>query len=48
MHQVAVVVFPPPNDLKFRAEKRFKEMGKEVPAEALNNMIGTHHDIQPS
>ncbi|XP_038972370.1 heterogeneous nuclear ribonucleoprotein U-like protein 1 isoform X2 [Phoenix dactylifera] len=40
--KVAVVVFPPPNDLKFRAQMRFKEMGKEVPAEAVNEMIANY------
>lgn len=38
--QIAVAVFPKPEDLKLRAEKRFKEMGKEVPADAVNEMIG--------
>nr|CAD1832157.1 unnamed protein product [Ananas comosus var. bracteatus] len=41
-HKVAVVIFPPPNELKFRSEKRFKEMGKEVPAEAINEMIANY------
>jgi len=36
-----VVVFPPPSELKSRAAKRFDEMGKEVPAEAVNEMTGT-------
>lgn len=40
MYQIAVVIFPKPNELKFRAEKRFKEMGKDVPAEAVNEMLG--------
>lgn len=40
MFQIAVVTFPKPDELKFRAEKRFKEMGKEVPAEAVNEMLG--------
>ncbi|XP_010922010.1 uncharacterized protein [Elaeis guineensis] len=40
--KIAVVVFPSPNDLRFRAEKRFKEMGKEVPAEAVNEMIANY------
>lgn len=39
-NQIAVVLFPKPEELKFRAEKRFKEMGKEVPADAVNEMIG--------
>lgn len=38
--QIAVVVFPKPEDLKFRSIKRFQEMGKEVPADAVNNMLG--------
>jgi len=41
MQQTAVVVFPPPSELKSRAAKRFDEMGKEVPAEAVNEMTGT-------
>lgn len=40
MYQIAVVVFPKVEELKFRADKRFKEMGKEVPAEAVNEMLG--------
>jgi len=36
--KTAVVVFPPPSELKSRAAKRFDEMGKEVPAEAVNEM----------
>lgn len=39
-NQIAVVVFPEPEELKARAVKRFKEMGKEVPAEAVNEMLG--------
>ncbi|XP_038689144.1 heterogeneous nuclear ribonucleoprotein U-like protein 1 isoform X2 [Tripterygium wilfordii] len=38
-HKIAIVLFPTPEELKYRAEKRFKEMGKEVPAEAVNNML---------
>lgn len=41
-NQIAVVVFPKPEELKLRSEKRFKEMGKDVPAEAVNNMLGIH------
>ncbi|KAI3466638.1 hypothetical protein Pfo_023301 [Paulownia fortunei] len=37
--KIAVVVFPTAEELKFRADKRFKEMGKEVPAEAVNEML---------
>lgn len=40
-NQIAVVAFSRPEDLKARSEKRFREMGKEVPAEAVNEMIGT-------
>lgn len=39
-YQVAAVVFPRAEELKFRAYKRFEEMGKEVPAEAVNEMLG--------
>ncbi|KAL0321200.1 UNVERIFIED_CONTAM: Heterogeneous nuclear ribonucleoprotein U-like protein 1 [Sesamum radiatum] len=38
--KIAVVVFPTAEELKLRADKRFKEMGKEVPAEAVNQMLG--------
>ncbi|MQL80123.1 hypothetical protein Taro_012542 [Colocasia esculenta] len=37
--KIAVVVFPTPDELKSRADRRFKEMGKEVPAEAVNEML---------
>ncbi|KAI3697999.1 hypothetical protein L6452_31108 [Arctium lappa] len=37
--KIAVVVFPWPEDLNARSEKRFREMGKEVPAEAVNEML---------
>ncbi|XP_058749785.1 uncharacterized protein LOC131622760 [Vicia villosa] len=40
--KTAVVVFPKPEELKRRSEKRFKEMGKEVPVDALNSMIGNY------
>ncbi|KAG4977931.1 hypothetical protein JHK86_037405 [Glycine max] len=35
----AVVVFPKPEELKIRYDKRFTEMGKEVPPDAVNKMI---------
>jgi heterogeneous nuclear ribonucleoprotein U-like protein 1 len=38
--QTAVVVFPLPSELESRMAKRFSEMGKEVPAEAVNDMTG--------
>jgi len=38
--QIAVVVFPTPEELKIRSDKRFTEMGKEVPLDAVNKMIG--------
>ncbi|KAJ0983694.1 hypothetical protein J5N97_011949 [Dioscorea zingiberensis] len=37
--KIGVVVFPTPHELKFRADKRFREMGKEVPADAVNEML---------
>nr|XP_043610688.1 heterogeneous nuclear ribonucleoprotein U-like protein 1 isoform X2 [Erigeron canadensis] len=37
--KIAVVAFPKPEDLKARSEKRFREMRKEVPAEAVNEML---------
>ncbi|KAB5560537.1 hypothetical protein DKX38_005494 [Salix brachista] len=39
LRRIAVVAFPKPEDLEFRVDKRFKEMGMEVPADATNNMI---------
>lgn len=41
-HKIAVVVFPEPDELKSRAEKRFREMGKEVPSEAINEMLANY------
>ncbi|XP_074269973.1 uncharacterized protein LOC141592963 [Silene latifolia] len=38
-HKTAIVVFPRAEDLKLRAEKRFKEMGKDVPPEAVYEML---------
>ncbi|XP_021740442.1 heterogeneous nuclear ribonucleoprotein U-like protein 1 [Chenopodium quinoa] len=38
-HKIAVVVFPRQEELKLRDEKRFKDMGKEVPPEAVNEML---------
>lgn len=40
LYQIVVVVFPKPEELKFRAEKRFQEMGKEVPLDAVNEILG--------
>ncbi|XP_004485703.1 uncharacterized protein [Cicer arietinum] len=40
--KIAVVVFPKPEDLKRRYDKRFKETGKKVPTDALNNMIANY------
>ncbi|KAL4201931.1 hypothetical protein AMTRI_Chr02g218380 [Amborella trichopoda] len=40
--KIAVVVFPTADELKFRADKRFKEMGKEVPADAVNDMLANY------
>lgn len=37
--KTAVVLFPLPREFKSRAAKRFKDMGKEVPAEAIDQMI---------
>ncbi|XP_031392741.1 heterogeneous nuclear ribonucleoprotein U-like protein 1 isoform X2 [Punica granatum] len=37
--KIAVVIFPRPEELKLRSQKRFQEMGKEVPDDALNSMI---------
>lgn len=44
MLQIAVVMFPLPSELNSRAAKRFKEMGKDVPAEAVDQMTGIHLD----
>lgn len=38
--QIAVVVFPSPEEVKARSMKRFREMIKEVPADAVNEMLG--------
>lgn len=38
--QIAVVVFPKPEELQCRSAKRSREMGKEVPADAVNDMLG--------
>lgn len=38
------MVFPRPVELKARTEKRFDEIGKEVPADALNEMLGILRD----
>ncbi|KAH9290196.1 hypothetical protein KI387_034313 [Taxus chinensis] len=40
--KIAVVIFPSPQELKVRAKKRFKEMGKEVPPEAVNEMLANY------
>ncbi|XP_058749780.1 uncharacterized protein LOC131622754 [Vicia villosa] len=40
--KIAVVVFPKPEMLKRRSEKRFKEMGKKVPVDALNSMAANY------
>ncbi|XP_071718334.1 uncharacterized protein, partial [Rutidosis leptorrhynchoides] len=40
--KIAVVVFPSTEDLKARSEKSFREMGKEVPAEAVKEMIANY------
>ncbi|KAL9251803.1 Heterogeneous nuclear ribonucleoprotein U-like protein [Drosera capensis] len=40
--KIAVVVFPKPEELKLRAEKRFKEMGKEIRAEAVSQMLANY------
>ncbi|KAK7327970.1 hypothetical protein VNO77_22064 [Canavalia gladiata] len=40
--KIAVIVFPKPEELKIRSDKRFKEMGKAVPPDAVNNMIANY------
>lgn len=40
------MVIPTAEELKSRAEKRFKEMGKQVPAEAVNEMLGNFIQIK--
>ncbi|XP_039140221.1 heterogeneous nuclear ribonucleoprotein U-like protein 1 isoform X3 [Dioscorea cayenensis subsp. rotundata] len=37
--KIAVVTFPAPSELKLRTDKRFREMRKEVPADAVNEML---------
>lgn len=39
-----MVVFPSPSELNSRAAKRFQEMGKDVPAEAVDQMTGNYLD----
>nr|XP_011460299.1 PREDICTED: heterogeneous nuclear ribonucleoprotein U-like protein 1 [Fragaria vesca subsp. vesca] len=40
--KIAVVVFPSPEEVKARSMKRFREMGKEVPADAVNEMLANY------
>ncbi|XP_030518073.1 heterogeneous nuclear ribonucleoprotein U-like protein 1 isoform X2 [Rhodamnia argentea] len=40
--KIAVVVFPKPEELKSSSQKRFREMGKEVPADAVNQMLANY------
>lgn len=40
--KIAVVVFLRPEELKLRARKASKETGKEVPAEAVNEMLANY------
>lgn len=40
--KIAVVIFPPPEENKVRSAKRFREMGKEVPADAVNEMLANY------
>jgi heterogeneous nuclear ribonucleoprotein U-like protein 1 len=40
--KIAVVIFPRPEEIKVRSAKRFKEMGKEVPADAVNEMLANY------
>ncbi|PWA78639.1 hypothetical protein CTI12_AA214840 [Artemisia annua] len=37
--KIAVVSFPRPEDLKARSEKRLRETGKDVPVDAVNEML---------
>ncbi|KAK2977111.1 hypothetical protein RJ640_017635 [Escallonia rubra] len=43
--KIAVVIFPKAEELRLRSEKRFREMGKEVPAEAVNEMLGNQLNL---
>ncbi|XP_022139874.1 heterogeneous nuclear ribonucleoprotein U-like protein 1 isoform X2 [Momordica charantia] len=40
--KIAVVVFPKPEELQCRSAKRSREMGKEVPADAVNDMLANY------
>ncbi|XP_011652991.1 heterogeneous nuclear ribonucleoprotein U-like protein 1 isoform X2 [Cucumis sativus] len=40
--KIAVVVFPKPEELQRRSAERFREMGKEVPADAVNKMLANY------
>lgn len=37
--KIAVVIFPRPEEMKTRADRRFREMGKELTVEAVNEML---------
>ncbi|TXG47286.1 hypothetical protein EZV62_026580 [Acer yangbiense] len=41
--RLSVVVFPKPEELKIRSNKISKEMGKEVAADAVNNMLAANY-----
>ncbi|CDO99634.1 unnamed protein product [Coffea canephora] len=41
-HKIAVIVFPRPEELNNRSDKRNKEMGKEIPAQAVNEMLANY------
>ncbi|KAK3014594.1 hypothetical protein RJ639_009827 [Escallonia herrerae] len=43
--KIAVVIFPKAEDLRLRSDKRLREMGKEVPAEAVNEMLGNQLNL---
>lgn len=40
LFQIAIVIFPSSEELNARKAKRFEQMGKEVPPDAVNEMIG--------
>lgn len=42
LSQIAVVVFPSSEEMKARVDKRFRETGKVLTVEAVNEMLGRY------
>lgn len=45
LSQIAVVVFPRPEEMKARVDKRFRETGKVLTDEAVNEMLGRYRQV---